>query len=169
MVRSLPPIGLDSFSLREQWLVAMKRVRYFAYGSNLSIAQMRARCPSAVREAKATLPGYRLVFSGYSHGWNSPVASLVRDRRSVVPGLLYTLSADDLLVLDRFEGQSYERVSRLVTDRRGERRLFAHVYVMPDEPAEPCAPGVEYLCVLWLAYKRLGFNRKPLARAARLA
>ncbi|WP_228565258.1 gamma-glutamylcyclotransferase family protein [Myxococcus sp. AB036A] len=32
----------------------------FAYGSNLDRAQMRARCPNATVEARATLPGHTL-------------------------------------------------------------------------------------------------------------
>jgi len=37
-------------------------LRYFAYGSNMSLARLRRRVPSARRIAVATLPGYRLRF-----------------------------------------------------------------------------------------------------------
>ena len=39
---------------------------YFAYGSNLDAAQMRARCPSAKLLGAAILDGYRLGFAGQS-------------------------------------------------------------------------------------------------------
>jgi hypothetical protein len=45
---------------------------YFAYGSNLNLAQMSRRCPAAVPLDKVYLPGVRLVFRG--------VADVVFDR-----------------------------------------------------------------------------------------
>jgi gamma-glutamylcyclotransferase (GGCT)/AIG2-like uncharacterized protein YtfP len=147
-----------------------RRIRYFAYGSNLSAEQMRTRCPSARREAKAWLRGHRLVFGGFSHGWQGGVAHVVRDPKSAVPGLVYSLSTEDLATLDRYEGfpHAYDRVQRIVAVRGGAR-VRAHVYLLADvDELELARPGVSYLCVLWLAYKRLGFNRTRLARAAGL-
>jgi hypothetical protein len=52
---------------------------YFAYGSNLDAAQMRARCPSAKLLGAAILDGYRLGFAGQSAAWGGGVATVVRD------------------------------------------------------------------------------------------
>jgi len=43
-------------------------VLHFAYGSNMSGALMRRRCPGARLEGRACLPGYRFVImrSGYA-------------------------------------------------------------------------------------------------------
>ena len=41
----------------------MKRY-YIAYGSNLNVAQMRRRCPTATILATANLKGWELLFKG---------------------------------------------------------------------------------------------------------
>lgn len=143
----------------------MKRTLYFAYGSNLDGAQMRRRCPTSAPAGPATLDGWRLAFGGHSRAWGGPVATLVRDRDERVAGLLYALAADELATLDRCEGHPvcYRRKLLLVTDEAGRRRR-AHVYVLPV--AEEAPPAPEYLGVLRRAYRRLGFDREPLAAAA---
>ena len=145
----------------------MTTVLYFAYGSNLDHAQMRARCPTAKREARATLRGYALTFGGFSHRWNGAVASVRRARGSEVAGLLYAIEHDALRLLDRFEGYpfSYERVIRYVVDEDGRRRR-AQVYLQPEDGFEPWSPSPEYLAVIARAYRRLGFSRRSLAEAA---
>ncbi|MFI5302133.1 MAG: gamma-glutamylcyclotransferase family protein, partial [Polyangiales bacterium] len=69
--------------------------------------------------------------------------------------------------LDRFEGVpfAYERVVREVVDEHGRRRR-AHVYVQPEVGFETWAPALEYLAVIACAYRRLGFDRRPLIEAA---
>ncbi|WP_426747457.1 gamma-glutamylcyclotransferase [Myxococcus faecalis] len=139
---------------------------YFAYGSNLDLAQMRTRCPGATVEARATLPGHTLVFGGYSHSWGGAVASLQRVRGAHVEGLLYRLTPEDVRALDAFEGHPfvYKRAVRLVTDMAGRRRR-AQVYLMPEASFKPWAPAIRYFKVLWRAYERLGFNRAVLKAA----
>ena len=42
---------------------ARKPSRYYlAYGSNLSVERMKARCPNAVAFGLALIPGYRRLF-----------------------------------------------------------------------------------------------------------
>jgi hypothetical protein len=77
---------------------------YFAYGSNLDHAQMRHRCPGAVRVARATMSGYRLAFTGYSRTWQGPVATIIPEPGALVEGVLYRLAPGELRVLDRYEG-----------------------------------------------------------------
>ena len=72
------------------------RVLYFAYGSNMNPARMRARCPSARRVGTATLRGWRLVERLY--------ADVERSPGSAVRGVLYWLTERDLSRLDRCEG-----------------------------------------------------------------
>ena len=143
----------------------MKRTLYFAYGSNLDGAQMRRRCPTSAPAGPATLDGWRLAFGGHSRTWGGPVATLVKDPDEWVDGLLYALTPGELAVLDRCEGHPlcYRRRLLLVTDDSNRRRR-AHVYVLPVDEEAPPAPA--YLGVLRRAYRRLGFDRGPLAAAA---
>jgi gamma-glutamylcyclotransferase len=140
---------------------------YFAYGSNLDEAQMRARCPGAVRAGRAVLANHALTFGGWSVRWGGAVASVKRAPGDEVEGLLYQLDGDNLGRLDRFEGcpRSYARVARLVTDDQGSRRRV-NVYLQPDDDFCAGPPARDYLAVLRRAYRRLGFDLQALARAA---
>jgi cation transport regulator ChaC len=139
---------------------------YWAYGSNLDRAQMRARCRGAVAEVSAVLRGYRLAFGGFSDRWDGGVATLERDPNGRVDGVLYRVTVADLLALDRFEGRPhvYERMRVSLGDALGRRRR-AQTYVMPP-PTYETEPSLAYLGTILRAYIRLGFDRRPLLAAA---
>ena len=44
--------------------------KYFAYGSNLDLLQMKKRCPLSKLISKGKLPDYRLTFNRYAEGWD---------------------------------------------------------------------------------------------------
>lgn len=69
---------------------------YFAYGSNLNPARMRARCPGARFVGTATLRGWRLVERLY--------ADVERAAGGSVRGAVYWLGRADLDALCRYEG-----------------------------------------------------------------
>jgi gamma-glutamylcyclotransferase (GGCT)/AIG2-like uncharacterized protein YtfP len=143
----------------------MRRATYFAYGSNLSEAQMIARCPDARPAGRAALRGYRLAFAGYSSLWGGAVATLAPDPKGRVRGVLYDLTPADLEALDRWEGHPhyYRRVRTTVTDgRRRERRVY--LYVMTPEHALG-EPAMAYLTALLRAYVALGFDVETLLGA----
>ncbi len=73
---------------------------YFAYGSNLHVAQMAQRCPDSVFLGKATLPGYRWQIN------QRGVANVVKSPRHDVEGLVFLVTPTDEAVLDRSEGVS---------------------------------------------------------------
>lgn len=84
---------------------------YFAYGSNLSVAQMQRRCSSAEVVSSGRLCGFRLAFTFYSTGWEGGVADVTHSEDGEVWGLVFDLTEADLQRLDRFEGvpTHYER------------------------------------------------------------
>ena len=43
---------------------------YFAYASSLSKKQMLERCPDSNPLFRATLPNYKLIFTGWSRKWH---------------------------------------------------------------------------------------------------
>ena len=77
---------------------------YFAYGSNLSQAQMANRCPTAKRLGVAVLEGHRLSFTAFSRGWKGGVADVGEAAGREVWGLLDELTPADLTALDGYEG-----------------------------------------------------------------
>jgi len=70
---------------------------YFAYGSNMSRAPMRARCPAAREVATATLAGHRLIIT--SDGY----ASVVPAPGGLVHGLVWRLTPRDVAALNAYE------------------------------------------------------------------
>jgi gamma-glutamylcyclotransferase len=78
---------------------------YFAYGSNLSLAQMSSRCPSSTYHSFGLLRGYRWIIGprGYANVVKSSSTSNATE--DVVYGLLYLLhDPEDERALDRSEG-----------------------------------------------------------------
>ena len=71
---------------------------YFAYGSNMSTAQMLDRCPDAVKIGVATLPEYEFMIN------ERGVAGVVEKQGASVRGVLWQISAEDKVSLDEWEG-----------------------------------------------------------------
>jgi gamma-glutamylcyclotransferase len=122
---------------------------YFAYGSNLSREQMRARCPGAAPVAAQTLPGFRLAFVGErTQRWGrGGVATVVPQAGECVHGALYRLNREDELALDGFEGVAggaYRRELRLFAGD-GEPVL---VYVANAGLDAENQPNAKYLAVI---------------------
>jgi len=86
-------------------------IKYFAYGSNLDLPQMKRRCPSSKLISKGSLSGYRLTFNRFSSGWGGGVADVIREPGSKVWGLVFEISDSDLERLDRYEGCYKEQTS----------------------------------------------------------
>jgi gamma-glutamylcyclotransferase (GGCT)/AIG2-like uncharacterized protein YtfP len=77
---------------------------YFAYGSNLNKTQMKKRCQTSKLIDVGYLKDYKLVFSYYSSTWNGGVADIIPENGTIVWGLIYTLTEQDLTRLDKYEG-----------------------------------------------------------------
>ncbi len=98
-------------------IYSLESVRYFAYGSNLLTARVRARCPSAQPLGQASARGFRLEFSKPGVD-GSGKATLAVAAQSFVQGVLYDIDPKDLPRLDRAEG-GYDRIDDFVIDMGG--------------------------------------------------
>jgi gamma-glutamylcyclotransferase (GGCT)/AIG2-like uncharacterized protein YtfP len=97
---------------------------YFAYGSNMERAPMAARCPGSRALGPARLPRHRFVIAGEGY------ASVVRDPRRTVWGLLWDLALADVPALDRYENVAsrlYVKTQQPVLTERGPRRALIYV------------------------------------------
>jgi gamma-glutamylcyclotransferase (GGCT)/AIG2-like uncharacterized protein YtfP len=112
---------------------------HFAYGSNMSRALMRRRCPAARGLGPARLDGWRFVITrdGY--------ASLVRDSGAQVHGVLWRLTARDLAALNAYEQHAYLR--RIIPVWQGAARRPALVYLAPERGGGKARPGYQELVV----------------------
>ena len=79
---------------------ADEELYYFAYGSNLHLAQMSRRCTGSTFLGKATLPGHRWQINQRGY------ANIVASKESYVEGFVYCISRNDEKSLDLFEGVS---------------------------------------------------------------
>jgi hypothetical protein len=97
---------------------------HFAYGTNMSRALMRARCPLARPVGPATLAGWRF------HINPDGLASLAAQQGARVHGVLWELSARDVAAINAYEGLAaglYE--VRMLPVRHDGRHASALVYI----------------------------------------
>jgi hypothetical protein len=93
---------------------------YFAYGSNLCVAQMAERCPSGQVVGRAMLPDHTLIFPRRSARRNCGVASIVACPGRVVWGAVYRLTSADIADLDVCEGHVATREPSANAYNKGE-------------------------------------------------
>jgi cation transport regulator ChaC len=107
---------------------------YFAYGSNMDMAQMSQRCPETAFIGAGEVKGYRFIIN--SRG----VATVVPDPLGKVYGILWDLTQRNEKTLDRYEGVkwgTYQKVEMNVKMDSG-RPVSSLVYVARDDtPGKP--------------------------------
>jgi gamma-glutamylcyclotransferase (GGCT)/AIG2-like uncharacterized protein YtfP len=100
------------------------RILYFAYGSNMAIARLRSRAPSAELIGVAVLAGHQLKFHKRGMRDHSGKCDIPHTGRSEdrVFGVLYSIHSDELDVLDKVEGRGfgYERKTVTLRSETGE-------------------------------------------------
>jgi gamma-glutamylcyclotransferase (GGCT)/AIG2-like uncharacterized protein YtfP len=129
---------------------------YFAYGMNTHLGQMAQRCPTAEVVGVAELQDYELEFAYHCNVKPAPGAS--------VPGLLWTITDQDLEALDWTEGYPtyYDRAQAPVLINSVV--LSAVVYFMPGT-TQPCPPGRGYLDTVRQGYAQNQINPAELDKA----
>ncbi len=104
---------------------------YAAYGSNMDPEQMLERCPHSPAAGAGWLTGWRLTFGAEDHGWDGALPMIVPDSGSQVFVALYEVSAQDLTVLDSWEGADtglYSRIRLRVSTLDGD--VLAAGYIL---------------------------------------
>ncbi|MCD8196101.1 MAG: gamma-glutamylcyclotransferase [Lachnospiraceae bacterium] len=139
-----------------------KKRFYIAYGSNLSVEQMKVRTPDAKIVGTGILYGWRLLFKVHAtvepcEGKNTPV-------------LVWEISERDEERLDRYEGYPsyyYKQDLELEVFPIGGGEpvtLTAMVYLM-TEGRRLAAPYPDYYGILEEGYKRFHFPKHILEQA----
>ena len=96
---------------------------YFAYGSNMDAAAMARRCPASKLIGPARLNRHRFIImkEGY--------ASVLRDSRATVWGVVWDLALADIPALDRYEGVAsglYIKAYQPVVTGNGVKRALVY-------------------------------------------
>lgn len=126
---------------------------YFAYASNLGKKEMGERCPDSQPKFVATLPNYKLVFSGWSRHWRGGVASIKSFRGEKVRGAIYEVSESCLRQLDKHEA-GYERLKVTVFDEDNEP--FPAITYIKSGLLEESLPSKEYAALIRQGYRDWG-------------
>lgn len=97
---------------------------YFAYGSNMLTARLRARMPSCVPIGTATLPGHVLTFHKRSKDGSGKCNALATEDGDVVVGVLFSFDLAERERLDKAEGvgNGYNHAMVTVINAEGRRR-----------------------------------------------
>ena len=82
----------------------MSYLHYFAYGSNMSAARLRARVPSARSVGVYRLEGYQLVFHKRGRDGSAKCDALRTGLEDVMFGVVYSMLETERTALDRVEG-----------------------------------------------------------------
>lgn len=144
----------------------MKRKLYLAYGSNLSMNQMKYRCPDAIWKGSTVILDHRLIF-------RRGFLTIEPHDDTEVPVGIWAISEEDEKKLDRYEGypKFYRKqmfpVIYTRTDSKGNRKRSEEeglIYIMNEGfPAEN--PSTSYLITCRDGYNDFGLNLTYLMNA----
>ncbi len=144
-------------------------MHYFAFGSNMYSARLRARVGEFPQGAAAQLRGYALEFHKRGgDGSGKCDAAGTDDARHVLHGVVYRLSSPQRAALDAFEGAGYSSAD--VSVSIDGFKVPAFMYVAEPDYVDPGLSPFEWYKHLVLAGAReFLLPRTHLRKIARVA
>lgn len=140
---------------------------YIAYGSNLNVRQMRARCPGARITGISAIEGYELLFKGNKLG---AYLTIEPKAGASVPVAVWEVSEKNELALDHYEGfpKLYYKTDMVLPVRflrtGAVRRCRGFVYIMYEKRSLGL-PRASYMADCRAGYHDVGFDEAFLAQA----
>lgn len=134
---------------------------YVAYGSNLNMEQMAARCPTATFVGAGVIEDYELQFKGSLHGAH---ATITPKEGSSVPVGLWQIQKQDERRLDLYEGFPNYYFKRDVPVRVGNTVTMGMAYIM-DLRMEYGNPSQHYYDTIYQGYEDCGLDVNVLNEA----
>lgn len=122
----------------------MKKIRYFAYGSNLLLPRLERRVGGVVFAGRACLPNWVFCMNKRSADGTAK-ANVQRSPGDEVWGVLYELTEEQLDRLSYYEA-NYDRLEVHVTTEEGEE--LAAVTFSSNRLTDTTAVDPEYLATL---------------------
>lgn len=114
-------------------------MKYFAYGSNMSLPRLRERVPSAERVGVFTLVEHVLKFHKISNkdGSGKCDAQKTGNADDLVVGALFEISDNEKVLLDKAEGLGYGYQDKIVqvSDDQGEIIEAVTYYATNTDPS----------------------------------
>jgi len=141
----------------KQWVVS--------YGSNISQTRLEARVGTINAFQLGFLRGYRLKFNKRSATGGQPVANIrYVGKQESCPAVAYHLSADQIEILDGYEGtpNNYLRMS-IPFCSNTSRPVIMQIYIAHPKMLVPSAqPDLSYVGYIYQGYQVHGFDETYL-------
>jgi gamma-glutamylcyclotransferase (GGCT)/AIG2-like uncharacterized protein YtfP len=133
----------------------------------MNLTQMAHRCPTAAVVGTSEMTGYRLLFRG---GHAHAVATVEPFEGGSVPVLVWEITPEDEVALDRYEGFPFLYRKETVKVKLGGKSVSVMVYIMnvDDEHygTRPLGrPSAYYYTTILEGYKSAGFDTDILRKA----
>jgi gamma-glutamylcyclotransferase (GGCT)/AIG2-like uncharacterized protein YtfP len=144
-------------------------MKYFAYGSYMSLDFMRELCPSVHFVMLAQLPNFHIEFRRYSEEYQGGVSSIIQAPGEMIKGVLYDVDEKEFGPLDILESVPqgvYRRDTFLVFGEDGQWH-HAQLYRLTN-PAGPYAPAPKYLDQMIAGAKEHGLDPEYTAKLVAL-
>ena len=151
-------------------------MRYFGYGSNLDLDDVRRYCAREELQlgklepvARAWLPDHALAFHYYSPGRAGGALDVVPEVGSVVPGMLFDVDAAARRVLDLKEGAGHRYGVREVVVLREDgqaERAFTYAVLPAHRQGRFVEPTDEYVAIVARGLQLHRLSREGLDDAA---
>ena len=137
---------------------------YWAYGSNLSIAQMRLRCPRAVKVGRLFGRCVRLAFRGAAD-----VDIVVGKPDVICPGGLWKITPECEAALDRWEGVIKGTYAKWFFEAEVEKGKTENVLFYKKISNGLIPPRDDYYRTILRGYKDFNLDPKYLVKARKRA
>ena len=137
---------------------------YAAYGVCLNRSEMVKHCPTAKLIGAMELKNYKLAFRG---GNACAVATIEKTKGGSVPALLWEITPQDEVALDRWIGvpDLYRKDTVKVRSIGTAMDAFVHILIGSKSPNKPSA---FYYSTLLEGYKAAGFDTEVLKVAVQV-
>ena len=108
----------------------MTTFHYFAYGSNMLTARLRARCASAAFKTIARVTGHQLTYSKRSYDGSGKATLKPAEPDSTVTGVVFEIDRREADILHQAEGPGYAFIDDfLVTCRYTGATISTGTYI----------------------------------------
>ena len=134
---------------------------FAAYGAGVNRGEMAKHCPTAKLIGSAVLKNYRLSFRGSKAG---ALATIEKAKGGSVPALLWEISPQDELALDRWIGVPELYRKATIKIRRDGSPLDALIYILISGKPQN-KPSAFYYSTLLEGYRAAGFDADILKAA----
>ena len=134
---------------------------FAAYGAGVNRVEMAKLCPTAKLIGATELKNYRLAFRGSKA---SAVATIEKAKSGSVPALLWEISPQDELALDRWVGVPELYRKAAIKVRRDDALVDALIYILISGKPQN-KPSAFYYSTLLEGYRAAGFDADILKTA----